>query len=251
LAGAAEQLGVALDEGEPLALGERFRHLLAVELVQFGLRLEEFELAGGAGHEQVDDRLGPGGEVRLLPGEPVLSRRLVVCPQRVAAEQRTQCYGPEADGAIVEEVPPRAGQCQGVVDGGDHTSQSPESRNAAQAYIRPIITSHVANPSKTTTETQAISRRAFTFATHSRVMNSSKFISTRATAGQAVFGSALRCDSRYASTRAASAGLGSRAKHTRNANRTFPASSAGPSFSIRLPSPSASSTNTGSFAKCS
>ena len=40
---------------------------------------------------------------------------------------------------------------------------------------------------------------------HSRVMNSSRFISTRATAVHAVFGSALRFASRYASTRSASA----------------------------------------------
>ncbi len=59
LAPGAQQLGVPLDEGEPLVLGVRGGHHLAVELLQFGLIVEQLQLAGPAGHEQEHHLLGP------------------------------------------------------------------------------------------------------------------------------------------------------------------------------------------------
>src|SRR6185437_3225410 len=51
LAHAAEQFGVALDEGEPLPLGERFGDFLAGKLVELRLWFEQFQLARRPGHE--------------------------------------------------------------------------------------------------------------------------------------------------------------------------------------------------------
>ena len=67
----AEHLRHALDEREPLLLEERFGAGLAVQLLQLRLVVEQFELRRRAGHVQVDDVLGLGGEVRRLGGERI------------------------------------------------------------------------------------------------------------------------------------------------------------------------------------
>ena len=50
---AGDELGT-LELGELLAFGERFRERLAVELVQFRLGIEGFQVRGAAGHAEVD-----------------------------------------------------------------------------------------------------------------------------------------------------------------------------------------------------
>ena len=60
-----EDGGVGADEGVALAADDRGRQRLAFELRQLRLVIEQIELAGGAGHEQVNDALGLRREVRL------------------------------------------------------------------------------------------------------------------------------------------------------------------------------------------
>src|SRR5438477_10085930 len=51
-----------IHEREPTPLDERVRDRLAAVLLKLGLVVEQLELAGTAGHEQVDHALGPGRE---------------------------------------------------------------------------------------------------------------------------------------------------------------------------------------------
>ena len=64
----AEQLRRAFDEREPFAFDDVFGDGLAVVLIQLRLGVEEIELRGRAGHEQVDDALRAWGEVRTDGG---------------------------------------------------------------------------------------------------------------------------------------------------------------------------------------
>ena len=112
LAGAAEELRVAFDECETLALGETLRHFLAREFVEFGFRFEEFELARRPGHEQIDDGLGLRGEVRLLRRERVAALAF--------GKHRGECHRPDADRAFAEEVPPGARECQRIFNRVSH-----------------------------------------------------------------------------------------------------------------------------------
>ena len=57
-----KQRGMALDEGELLALQIVVRTRNAVVLREFRLVVEEFKLAGRTGEVDVDDMLGPRGE---------------------------------------------------------------------------------------------------------------------------------------------------------------------------------------------
>ena len=66
----AEEPGVALDE-LVLGLAELLGPRLAVELVEQRLGVERLQVARPAGHEQEDDRLRLGREVRRLRGERV------------------------------------------------------------------------------------------------------------------------------------------------------------------------------------
>ena len=50
--------------GQPLALADGFRQVLAVHLVQDRLVIEQVKLRRPAAHEQVDDPLGPGRKMR-------------------------------------------------------------------------------------------------------------------------------------------------------------------------------------------
>ena len=63
-----EHRRVRLDEGVALVADDRWRQRLALESGQLGLGVEQFELARCAGHEQVDDGLRRGLEVRNLGG---------------------------------------------------------------------------------------------------------------------------------------------------------------------------------------
>lgn len=59
----AQHLGDSLNEGEVLAFQEFARAVLAIEPVEFGLVVEQLELAGSASHVQKNDALGFGGKV--------------------------------------------------------------------------------------------------------------------------------------------------------------------------------------------
>jgi hypothetical protein len=67
----AEHGGVGADEGVALAADDRWREGLALELGELRLVVEEVELAGGAGHEQVNDGLGLALVMRRFGGEDV------------------------------------------------------------------------------------------------------------------------------------------------------------------------------------
>ena len=104
LAGRAEQLRVRLDEREPLPLHVGLGDHLPVQLAQFGLVVEQIELARPARHEQEDDRLG----LRLVmqPATPRCEsgRRRLGRGRSSVGHQRTEGHRAETDLAIVEEV---------------------------------------------------------------------------------------------------------------------------------------------------
>ena len=58
----AEDRGIRLDESIALALDHRGRDGLALDFLELGLVVEELELAGKAGHEQIDHPLGLDGK---------------------------------------------------------------------------------------------------------------------------------------------------------------------------------------------
>ena len=64
-----EHGGIRLNESIALALDHRGRDRLALDFLELGLAVKELELAGSAGHEQIDHPLGLDGkahEVRLV-----------------------------------------------------------------------------------------------------------------------------------------------------------------------------------------
>src|SRR6185437_6372350 len=85
----AEQLGIRVNEGGPVVLEQFRRRQGAVELGELRLVVEQFEVARGAAHEQVDDALGLGREVRRRGG--------------LLAEQPVERDRAEPDGAIAKE----------------------------------------------------------------------------------------------------------------------------------------------------
>jgi hypothetical protein len=95
-------------EREPLAFDEAGRDGLAVEFVELRLVVEKLQLAGAAGHEQVDDALGFGLVMRRL-GRERIGRRSGL----ILREQRGKGDRPEADTAIAEEVATRYGRAGG------------------------------------------------------------------------------------------------------------------------------------------
>src|SRR5262249_35424799 len=108
--------------GEPPALDERVGDRLAAVPLELGLVIEELELAGPAGHEQVDHAPGPGGEMtrpgrqRIDAPRPWLTRRgragcrgAPIGPsggRPTLIEQRGQGHRPEPHGAVGEKVAP-------------------------------------------------------------------------------------------------------------------------------------------------
>ena len=76
------------------------RQRLAVPLLEFGLGVEEIDLAGPALHEHEDDVLGLGREVRLARRQRVL---LDGGGAPVALQHLRQRDGADAAGAIAEE----------------------------------------------------------------------------------------------------------------------------------------------------
>ena len=64
-----KQLRARIDERRPIALEQLGRRQRAVELGQLRLVVEQFEMAGRAGHEQEDHPLGLGG-MNAAPSGP-------------------------------------------------------------------------------------------------------------------------------------------------------------------------------------
>src|SRR5207244_2762708 len=87
---------------------------LAVERVELRLVVEGVDLRGAAVHEQKDDGLRLGVEVRLLRHEGVDELRLrlggggTLAREEVVAEQAAQRHGAEASARLPEELAPGA-----------------------------------------------------------------------------------------------------------------------------------------------
>ena len=96
---------------DALAVADRVGELLVEHVAELRLPVEGLELAGRAGHEQVDDPLGLGGEVRpgcaVLPPPP---------GERPGAEEAREGGGPDARGRAAEELATR--QMSGALRGG-------------------------------------------------------------------------------------------------------------------------------------
>ena len=88
--------GIGLDEGVTLISDDGFREGFAFVFGEFGLRVEEFELGRGAGHEEVDDGLGFGFVLGGGRGEGA-------CGEVVGEEGGGGNFA-EANAAFAEEV---------------------------------------------------------------------------------------------------------------------------------------------------
>ena len=88
----------------------RVGHGLAVELLQLGLVIERVDLRRPADHEEEDDRLGLGGEIRLAGGEGIEridGEGFDVGGARFLAEERFEGEGAEAGAGAREELASR------------------------------------------------------------------------------------------------------------------------------------------------
>ena len=65
----AHDRGIGADEGQALACGDGSRQGFAVHFGQVRLEVEEVEMAGGTGHEEVDDGLGLAWKLRGMRGQ--------------------------------------------------------------------------------------------------------------------------------------------------------------------------------------
>src|SRR5262249_2375679 len=130
----AQERRDTFDEGEPLALDDILRNLLAVVRVELRLRVEEIDLGGPPGHEQEDDALGLGREVSRLRGQRVGGDR-GPRPEELRLEEGQQGESSDAESPLLEEVTPGdAGQR--VRRGGHaHSFVSDSSR-----FRRPLAT---------------------------------------------------------------------------------------------------------------
>ena len=92
----AEQLGMPLDEREPLVLEQLVGAGLHVVLDQLGLVVEQVLLRRAARHVQVDDALGLGREVRRPGRHRVVGRRPAAPARgrRSAPVRRVQQHAP-------------------------------------------------------------------------------------------------------------------------------------------------------------
>ena len=94
----AEQRGVGIDESRAVALEQVARRQRAFVLGQFGLVVEQFQVARTAAHEQEDHVLG--GRLVVRPFRRQRIRRL---------QQLAQGDRPEADSALLQEPAARQG----------------------------------------------------------------------------------------------------------------------------------------------
>ena len=94
--------GVRADERIALAVDDRGREGLAFKLRELGLIIEELELRRGAGHEEVDDRLGLRGVVGQTRAHAGAGGRET--PHRAVGDEGGEGDLADADTAILEEV---------------------------------------------------------------------------------------------------------------------------------------------------
>ena len=94
--------------GEALAGSDLVRKLAAVALDEQGLAVEQVELGGAAGLEQIDDTLGLGGEVwragqQRLPGGATDTRTERAGEQACRAQHAQQTQTRDATGRVPQE----------------------------------------------------------------------------------------------------------------------------------------------------
>ena len=176
LADRPQQLGMFLGEDiherESASLDERVGDRLAAIFLKLGLEVEELELAGAAGHEEVDHALGPRGEMAGMRRPVDCAARLAVAiaiwlgdraGSRLARDERRQGHRPQPDAAIGEEMPPRP-------------FAEPSEQMLVVASKSPVMADRPP-------------REQVAVRLHSRVTNSSRFSSTRATVDPGAAGS--------------------------------------------------------------
>ena len=90
-----------------LPLHHRVGTRLAVVLLQLRLVVEQFELAGPAGHEQVDDVLCLGRKMSAGLASHRIRRAGGSAKQALIVQQRSERHLAETDAATAEEVAAR------------------------------------------------------------------------------------------------------------------------------------------------
>ena len=110
----AQQLGPFLregiHEGKALALDERLGNGLAIQLLELGLVIEQLQLAGPAGHEQIDHTPGPGREMSFPGRQRIGERGGAPGEDPAVAEQGCQPQRAEPKPTLAEEMPARQPQ---------------------------------------------------------------------------------------------------------------------------------------------
>jgi hypothetical protein len=109
--------GVRADEGEPLTASDGGRQGLAVHPGEFRLGVEKVEVAGGTGHEEVDDGFGFARIVRL-PGLHWIDGSGSGVGEGAFGKEAGEGDLAEADPAIAEEV--AAGEIEAGIGQGVH-----------------------------------------------------------------------------------------------------------------------------------
>ena len=101
--------GIRFDKRVVDPFDEFLRHRLAGVADQFGLVVEQIELRGRAGLEEVDHALRLGRKVRFLRSQRTgaLNVRCLWRCKQVLLEQVSQSKGAQPDPALLEEIPPR------------------------------------------------------------------------------------------------------------------------------------------------
>ena len=102
----AQQLRLALDEGELLPAQVRVGTRLTVVLDELGLVIEQVQGRGSTRHVQVNDTLCSPRLVRAARSERI--GRIGRASQKVLIEERAQREGAHADAAVLEELTPGA-----------------------------------------------------------------------------------------------------------------------------------------------
>ena len=108
----AEQRRVGIDERRPIALEQFRRRELAVVLGQFGLVVEQFQVARCAGLEDVDHPLRLRREMRLSRRERIVAAGAFA--RTLGGQQRTGGDAGQPDAAVAQE-PAAAEEWRGPV----------------------------------------------------------------------------------------------------------------------------------------
>src|SRR5262245_66573254 len=98
-----EDLRVVANEGVALAADHRGRNGPAFQPGELRLVVEEFELAGSAGHEQVDHRLGAWPKMRGTRRQRIASGRCLARRLRCAGQERSEGDVAQAEHRVAQE----------------------------------------------------------------------------------------------------------------------------------------------------